>query len=214
MTVQSQSSKTDQKISEISKSMSYILRHGIIERSIPMRDDGYVLISDLMKQPDMKNLTFDELKNIVVTSDKQRYGMMEDHGIVYIRANQGHSKEIGDKLDDEKMMQRFDDFPPDYKCIHGTTMANWNIIKDHSLSRMGRTHIHFAIGKSDDKKVISGMRSNSQVEIYINTKKALESGIKFYKSDNNVVLTRDDIHPDLFEKVVFVQKKIKTKTIK
>jgi len=56
--------------------------------------------------------------------------------------------------------------------------------------------------------------SNSQVEIYINTKKALESGIKFYKSENNVILTRDDIHPDLFEKVVFIQKKTKTKSSK
>lgn len=197
--------KTEQQISRISKFISYILRHGTTERSISIRDDGYVLVTDLMKQPEMKGVTIDELKEIVMTSDKQRYGMINNHGIEYIRANQGHSKEIGDKLDDSKMMERLDVFPPDFECIHGTSMKNWIIIKDSGLSRMERTHIHFAIGKRDDKKVISGMRSSSQVEIYIDTKKALERGIKFYKSENNVILTRDDIHPDLFEKVVFIK---------
>lgn len=207
----SQIDKTEQQISRISRSMSYILRHGCIERSIPIRDDGYVMMKDLMKQQEMKNVTIDDVKYIVIHSDKQRYAITEENGILYIRANQGHSKEIGDMLNDSKMMQKLDTFPQDYQCIHGTTVANWNLIKDSGLSPMGRTHIHFAIGPQGDDKVISGMRTNSQVEIYIDTKKALEQGIKFYKSDNNVILTRDHIHPDLFEKVVFIQKKSKQK---
>lgn len=63
--------------------------------------------------------------------------------------------------------------------IHGTYMKYWLKIKLEGLSRMRRVHIHFASGLPDDKTVISGIRSDSEVFIYIHLKKALAAGLTF-----------------------------------
>ena len=49
------------------------------------------------------------------------------------------------------------------------------------------------------------MRTSSQVLIFINLQKALDAGIKFFLSNNGVVLTEGDdegfLRPEYFEKV-------------
>lgn len=87
------------------------------------------------------------------------------------------------------------------KCIHGTDIKAWNIIKSQGLSKMGRSHIHFAIGEPGDGKVISGCRSNCNKYIYIDMIKAMNDGIKFYLSENGVILSDGIdgvIHPKYF----------------
>ena len=63
---------------------------------------------------------------------------------------------------------------------------------------MKRNHIHFASGlpqpqnkhkQNTSTTPISGMRSSSQIYIYINGSKCANDSIKFYKSDNGVILT-------------------------
>lgn len=77
------------------------------------------------------------------------------------------------------------------------------------LSKMRRTHIHFAPGFPKETGVISGMRSSCQLYIFINLEKALEGKLKlnrkpfvflfvhrnsfsdgfhFFLSSNNVIL--------------------------
>lgn len=73
--------------------------------------------------------------------------------------------------------------------IHGTYFGKWATIKREGLSRMSRTHIHFAKGLPSDKSVISGIRSNCQVFIYVDLKAALKAGIPFFLSSNGVVLS-------------------------
>lgn len=53
---------------------------------------------------------------------------------------------------------------------------------------MNRTHIHFTDSLPQDS-VKSGIRLNCQIYIYIDVKKAMNDGIKFYLSDNNVILS-------------------------
>ena len=75
---------------------------------------------------------------------------------------------------------------------------------------MSRNHIHFASGlptgfktlttkdsaatveEKEAPPVISGMRKSSTVLIYVDIRAAMEAGIKFYLSDNGVVLTEGD----------------------
>ena len=70
-------------------------------------------------------------------------------------------------------------------------MKAWELIsKDpQGLSRMARNHIHFATGLLGEEGVISGMRYSCNVLVYIDLEKALANGIKFFKSENGVVLT-------------------------
>jgi 2'-phosphotransferase len=52
---------------------------------------------------------------------------------------------------------------------------------------MGRQHIHMAKGLPGE--VISGMRQNSEVVIQINVTDAIKAGIRFFESDNGVILS-------------------------
>lgn len=76
--------------------------------------------------------------------------------------------------------------------IHGTYYRFWDEIKVKGLSRMKRNHIHFAPGLPKTGNVISGMRSTCQIFIYVDLDLALKSGVNFYKSSNNVILSSGD----------------------
>jgi 2'-phosphotransferase len=116
-----------------------------------------------------------------------------------IRANQGHSI----KVEDEGLLEPITaDKAPD-SAVHGTNHRAWMlIVESGGLKKMNRNHIHFApglpagfksvidVGSEDVKApVISGMRSDSTILIFVDVKKAMEAGIKFWKSDNGVILT-------------------------
>ncbi|KAL7466889.1 hypothetical protein ACHAXS_009963 [Conticribra weissflogii] len=143
--------------------------------------------------------------------------------ILCIRANQGHSikKHVrSDRLLTPLSNEQLSD--PEMKIIHGTSMKAWtDHIRIEGLKRMKRNHIHFASGlpcgtsnvggKEDEKQNMtapkSGMRSNSQIYIYINGKRCSTDGIPFFVSDNGVILTegigKEGLLPlKYFEKVV------------
>ena len=72
------------------------------------------------------------------------------------------------------------------------------------LNKMGRTHIHFAIGYPGEKQVISGMRTSCNVIVEVNVPKAMADGIEFQRSSNDVILSKGFngiIPPKYFKKV-------------
>lgn len=129
----------------------------------------------------------------------------EDPADYLIRANQGHSI----KVDTEGLLipitQEAGNIPE--TVVHGTDDRAWSLIlKSGGLRRMGRNHIHFAsglptgfkaldsstdptTGEKESAPVISGMRKNSSILIYIDINAALAAGIKFFVSENGVILT-------------------------
>lgn len=173
----------------LSKKLSAILRHKAVSLGLAMTPDGYVAVPDLLQLDIFRGTNVDTLREIVTNCEKQRFKLKEDEsGVLYIRANQGHSVAI---LDADQLLTRLetDTLASMPTVIHGTTQQAWETIRKEGLSRMGRTHIHFATGLPKDDGVISGMRKSCQVHIYIDTKKCAEDGILFYRSDNNVILT-------------------------
>ncbi|KAL3800781.1 hypothetical protein HJC23_001618 [Cyclotella cryptica] len=130
--------------------------------------------------------------------------------VLCIRANQGHSyKNI---IESDKLLTPLTDeelSDPSLSIIHGTTRKAWDEhIRIEGLRRMKRNHIHFATGlpatctvTSEDgtqqnctekkKKFspISGMRTSSQIYIYVDGRKCAADGVQFYRSDNGVILT-------------------------
>lgn len=69
---------------------------------------------------------------------------------------------------------------------------------------MQRNHIHFAPAIPGEGEVISGARASCDVFIEIDMPKAMQDGIKFYVSENNVILT-SGLHgilaPKYFKKI-------------
>ena len=120
---------------------------------------------------------------------------------LFIRANQGHSMTVVEStelltpitnVDDLKDYCTFDPASNKYLIIHGTYKDNWESIKRQGLSRRTRKHVHFACGLPGDKEVISGMRSTVDLFIYLDIQKALVGGLKFFISDNRVILSEGD----------------------
>ncbi|KAL5361968.1 KptA family-domain-containing protein [Aspergillus floccosus] len=123
-----------------------------------------------------------------------------------IRATQGHSMK---SVEADSLLEKLtldDESKLPTTVVHGTFHASWPaILASGGLRSMGRNQVHFATGPSLDlvlaqvesaktspaegPGVISGMRRDAQVLIYINLKKALAAGCPFWRSENGVILS-------------------------
>ncbi|KAL4881154.1 KptA family-domain-containing protein [Aspergillus karnatakaensis] len=136
-----------------------------------------------------------------------------------IRATQGHSiKSVEAEALLEKLTLDNPEKLPD-TVVHGTYHSTWPLIlASGGLRCMGRNHVHFATGpglgdvlgavegmhnQNKEKiegegagsgpgaagKVISGMRQDAQVLVYIDIRRALAGGCPFWRSENGVILS-------------------------
>lgn len=141
---------------------------------------------------------------IAVTADneKQRFSMKpadpttttadpgaeSDPGYWLIRANQGHSI----PLESASLLTplTLDTVPA--VVVHGTYFAFWErIVASGGLCRMGRNHVHCSTGLPADGEVLSGMRGDAELLVYVDVRRSLEdgSGMRWWVSENGVVLT-------------------------
>jgi 2'-phosphotransferase len=191
---------------QISKTMSWILRHGIIKLGLKIDELGRIPLETLLKQKQIIELGADEqiIKQIVQNNDKQRFRLDLVNGIYMIGANQGHGKEIGSQISDNKLMELIT--VPVELCVHGTYKKVINEIKKTGLKCMERTHIHMATGFPNDLTVISGARNSANVFVVIDMKMAMDDGIVFYRSANNVILSKGIngvIEPKYFSNIIY-----------
>ncbi|KAI0788712.1 KptA family-domain-containing protein [Abortiporus biennis] len=195
----------------ISKTLSWVLRHGAQKESLYMRKDGYVRVKDLLGSPRFATVDFEKLEQLVKTDKKNRYDLRYEPDLLsgsvasiwWIRANQGHSMKNVTDLE-LTPVHAVEDIPTGI-VVHGTTRQAWEQIQKEGLSKMTRIHIHFAQGLLGPG-IISGMRDSAKVLIYINVQKALDAGLKFFIAKNGAVLSPGDdngfIKPEFFDKVV------------
>ena len=184
----------------ISKSLSYLLRHGAVKEKLNIDQTGYININELLNHNRLKTnkVTLDDIRRIVGNNDKKRFSIVEKEGEIMICANQGHSIKT---VNDSNLIQLSKDTIPE-EIYHGTYKNKLPaIFNSGGLSKMNRNHIHFASSISD----VSGIRNSSNVLIYLNIEKCLQSGIVFYRSSNNVILTSGDAN-GLIGSVVFRHK--------
>ncbi|KAL2911927.1 tRNA 2'-phosphotransferase [Polyrhizophydium stewartii] len=165
-----------------------------------MRPDGFVAVDDVLALRDFKGVSFDDVRAVVRDNDKQRFAMrQEPDGTWLIRANQGHSIAV------QVEMETITD-PADVPvAVHGTYKAKLDAILAQGLKVMSRQHIHLAVGLIGQDGVISGMRRDNNVVIYVDVAKAMADGIVFMRSANNVILTEGRggvLLPEYFSRVV------------
>jgi 2'-phosphotransferase len=116
----------------------------------------------------------------------------DDPADYLIRANQGHSITVDVEGLLTPITVEAGNVPE--TVVHGTDESAWKLImKSGGLQKMGRNHIHFASGlpagfksiasdtaSAEEKEaapVISGMRKNSSILVYIDIAAALAAGI-------------------------------------
>ena len=170
------------KLNKISRTMTKILRHELYEYNHD--EEGFVDLNLILKSDKIFNeVNLDDVKKIVDTDNKSRFSLKIKGKKIFIRANQGHSS---GNLNDDNMMILLNKQIPG--CYHATYKNNLDSIKKNGISKMKRKHIHIA--ESDQAK--SGKRSSCNVKILINMELAINDGIKFYRSENGVILTEGD----------------------
>ena len=198
----------------LSKSLAWLLRHHIeltyeyldTEEVEDTKDSGFVNCEAILRLPRFKGYTTSDIKTVCELNDKQRFAIRNHprkENTLQIRANQGHSvKTINPdlkKITDSKEIPR---------VIHGTFNRFWPaIVSSGGLNRMNRTHIHFtrALPDEKDERVLSSMRQDCNVFVYINAERAMAAGYEFFESANGVILCPGDengtLSTDFFEKV-------------
>ena len=170
------------KLNKVGRTMTKILRHELYNYAHD--EEGFVELNLLLQS----NKIFDEvnledIKKIVDSDNKSRFSLNYKGNKIFIRANQGHSS---GNLNDNNMLTLIN--KQIQGCYHATYSINLNSIKKNGISKMKRKHIHIA--ESDEAK--SGKRSSCDVKILINMELAIYDGIKFYRSENGVILTEGD----------------------
>ncbi|KAM4554727.1 tRNA 2'-phosphotransferase 1 isoform 1-T1 [Odontesthes bonariensis] len=183
----------------LSKTMSYALRHGANQMGLEMGTDGFLFVDDLLAHPQFRSYTLQDVERVVATNDKQRFRLCShpEDGRLQIRANQGHSVQVMD-LELKPVLAGAPDCPAE--AVHGSYLHNWSSIQQQGLSRMKRTHIHLASGLPGEDGVISGMRKNCDLAVFIDVPKALADGIEFFWSENGVLLTAGDAEGKILPK--------------
>ncbi|XP_046816224.1 tRNA 2'-phosphotransferase 1 [Vespa crabro] len=161
----------------LSKKLSYLLRHGAIREGLSIRTDGFSPIDQLLSEK-LQGYTLEDIKKVVETNDKKRFILRENNGNWEIKATQGHSINNINNLS----LKQLDHV--DFDIIHGTYYRNWESIKLKGLSRMRRNHIHFSKGLN----FICGLRKSAEIYICIDFEKAKREGLKFFESENEIIL--------------------------
>jgi putative RNA 2'-phosphotransferase len=158
-----------------SKTLSYLLRHN--PEDLVMDSNGWVTVEEVLRKLD---ITFDELKEIVETNDKKRFGFNSD--FTKIRANQGHTINVDVELKETT---------PPKKLYHGTSPTYVKeILKSGGLSKMKRQHVHLSADECTAYNVGKRHSKYLQPAIFVvDSEKMYKDGFKFYLSENRVWLT-------------------------
>ncbi|PIQ43703.1 MAG: RNA 2'-phosphotransferase [Gammaproteobacteria bacterium CG12_big_fil_rev_8_21_14_0_65_46_12] len=170
-------SASNSELKKASKFLSYVLRHCPDDIGLTLDRNGWAFISELIdKAKPQIVLTPALIKQVVETSDKQRFKISDDGQ--QIRANQGHSIKV-----DLELIPR----EPPAVLFHGTATRFLDSIKQEGLKPGQRHHVHLSADATTAKAV--GQRYGKPVILKINSGSMSKQGYEFFLSDNNVWLT-------------------------
>lgn len=163
---------------ELSKFLALILRHKPETVGIELDKNGWAKVDELLNGMNKKvDIDFDKLKDIVKEDEKQRYSFNDDYSL--IRANQGHSVNVDVELKES--------IPPDI-LWHGTGEKYVDSIDKTGLVSKSRLYVHLSPNIETAEKV--GRRHGRPVIYEVKAKEMYNDGIIFYKSVNDVWLTK------------------------
>ena len=168
----------DNAIIKTSRYISLILRHKPEAAGIRLDKNGWANVEELIRGVSKTHpLDMALLEEIVATDDKQRYSFNEDK--TRIRANQGHSIPVD---------VEFEELEPPEKLWHGTATKYVTDIEKSGLIAKSRLYVH--LSPDYDTAVKVGSRHGCPVVFAVNAKQMYHDGYRFYKSANNVWLTK------------------------
>ena len=166
---------------EVSKLLSYILRHMPQSIGLKLDNEGWANIGELINCANQsgKMISLELIQQVVENSDKKRLTISAD--CLSIRAAQGHSTESVSITYAEKI--------PPVLLYHGTATRFLESIKQQGLLAGKRQHVHLSEDTQTAKLV--GQRYGKPVVLIIDALRMHQQGFKFYQADNGVWLTKN-----------------------
>lgn len=166
------------KLEELSKEISYALRHAPWEYELEMDEEGWVPVEQLLdalhREEKWKNIGEADLRRMIDESEKKRHEIKDKK----IRAFYGHSIPMK-ILKEEKM-------PPDI-LYHGTARRFMKSIMENGLLPQSRQYVHLSKDLETAENV--GKRhDNKPCILIIDAKRAWSEGVKFYLGNEKVWL--------------------------
>ncbi|KAJ1439812.1 phosphotransferase KptA/Tpt1, partial [Ochromonadaceae sp. CCMP2298] len=182
----------DKDVVRLSKLLSKTLRHQAKRMGLNIRTDGRVAMDELLAHNSFRGVTVGQVMQVAEDNDKKRFEVEEINGVLMIRAAQGHTIKT---ISDEELLTEVTDAAELPVCVHGTYRAALPAILSTGLNRMKRNHIHMAVGLPGafgvlGEEVVSGMRGNCDVLLFVDVANAMQAGVRFFRSSNGVVLTK------------------------
>ncbi|MBB6485255.1 RNA 2'-phosphotransferase [Rhizobium lusitanum] len=161
---------------EISKFMSYALRHAPHEAGLALDSEGWVPFDDLKKTVlDRFDVTEADILEVIESNPKKRFTLLGDR----IRAAQGHSVTVDLALNSAT---------PPSKLFHGTSLESWSAIQSSELNKMQRHHVHLS-PDIETAKIVATRRKGDYIILEIDAARMHADGHSFFVSDNGVWLT-------------------------
>lgn len=164
-----------QSLKEISKFLSYVLRHKPDAIGLELDPEGWANIEELVAKADIP-ITLDLLQKVVTTSDKKRFAISDDG--ISIRANQGHSIEVNLGLEPKE--------PPEF-LYHGTATRFLDAIRKQGILPQNRQYVHLSADR--ETATVVGKRHGKPVILIIPALKMHQKGHQFLQAENSVWLT-------------------------
>ncbi|UQA57160.1 RNA 2'-phosphotransferase [Polyangium aurulentum] len=165
-------------IVELSKTLSWLLRHGAREAGVSMDAAGWVPVAQVLRHLRIDRATLD---HVIATNNKSRIELDGER----VRACQGHSTE-NMPVTPEALEASWRPYTDAGSLWHGTTVEATIPIAREGLWPQRRTHVHLA--PSLESKV--GKRSVTPVVLEISTERLRQAGQGVWEAQNGVVLAR------------------------
>ncbi|WP_177764536.1 RNA 2'-phosphotransferase [Flavobacterium sp. I3-2] len=162
-----------------SKLISYWLRHNPEDANISVDAFGWAEINDVLKALNQNNIEINtnQLLELNQSFDKIRWEIdLETHKI---RATHGHSFSV--------ILNETEEIPPEI-LYHGTAVTSLSSIIQNGILTMNRQYVHLSETLEMATKVAK--RHGKPFIIEIDTEELLKAGFKFYKTSENVWLTK------------------------
>lgn len=167
------------QLNEVSKFLSYVLRHEPQSIGLQLDTEGWAEIDCLISGAAKEGRTLDRklILAVVSSSDKKRFAISDD--AQYIRAVQGHST-------DSVNLQHAEKEPPEF-LYHGTATRFIESIQQQGLIAGSRHHVH--LSQDIATAVAVGQRYGKPVALKIEARRMYQQGFNFLKAENDVWLT-------------------------
>lgn len=167
------------QLNEISKFLSYVLRHEPQAIGLQLDSEGWADIGSLMAgaAEDGRTLDISLIHAVVSSSDKKRFSISDDG--LRIRAVQGHSTA-------NVSLQHVEKKPPEI-LYHGTATRFLESIRQQGLIAGARHHVH--LSQDLATAITVGQRYGTPAVLIISALRMYQQGFKFFQAENGVWLS-------------------------